>query len=206
MLSQQRLTGILTAVFGYVIKFMAYGFLTPVVLMTFAALLFVYITLVGPELPFLRYVSFLLPIDGRGNATINGNDIMNAFGLITMLFFVLSVIGGWLLRVLKRVARRVVQPGSGVGIEEGSIFSNQNPLTSLKRRLIAGSIVITVIYLVLFAVIPFARMAEGTSSGTMYVVFVIFYIAAMISNAVYVGIDSLSGLVLGWAWARVLSG
>ncbi len=198
MLSKQRLTALIAAAFGYLIKFMAYGFLTPVVLMTFAALVFVYITLVGPELPFLKYVSFLLPVDRRGNASINGDDIMNAFGIITMTLFLLSVIGGWLWRTLKRIVR----PES----EEGNSAVNQNPLSSIKRRLIGTSIVITLIYLILFAVIPLARMAEGESSLGLYPVFIVFYIVIMVSNVIHIGIDTLSDVILGLAWPKVING
>src|SRR5512147_2021326 len=98
MQNQQRLAGLIVAGVGYAVKFIAYSFLTPVVLMTFAALIFIYITLAGPEIPFFRYLAFLLPIDGRGNATINADDIMHAFGLLTMALFLLSVAGGWLIR------------------------------------------------------------------------------------------------------------
>jgi len=63
--------------------------------------------------------------------------------------------------------------------------------------------VITVIYLVLFAVIPFAKMAEGTSFMSMYPVFIVFYIVIMLSNAIFIGIDSLSNLVLAWGWSQV---
>ncbi len=204
MLSQQRLTGLAAVIFGYIVKFMAYSFLTPAVLMTFAALVFVYITLVGPELPFLRYLTFLLPIDGRGNASLDGNDIMNAFGLITMAFFMLSVIGGWLLRFLKRVIKRILQPGSEV--EESNISSNQNIVSVLKRRLIGSSVIITVVFLIAFVVIPLARMAEGSSSLGMYPIFVIFYMVAMIANVIYIAIEAFSDVVLGWAWAKVVSG
>lgn len=205
MPSQQRLVSLVVAALGYVVKYIAYNFLTPVILLTFAALMFVYITLVGPEIPFFQYLSFILPLDRRGNASINEDDIMKAFGLLTMAFFLLSVLGGWLLRVLKRAARRIFQPESEVNADEGSISTNQNPLVSLKWRLIISSIVITAIYLILFVVIPFARMAEGTSFMTLYPIFAVFYVIVMISNAMYIGIDTLSGMVLGWAWSRVLS-
>ncbi len=204
MLSQQRLKALIVVLLGYIVKFLAYGFMTPVVLMTFAALVFVYITVVGPELPFLQYLSFILPIDKRGNASLNADDIMNAFGLLTMAFFVLSVAGGWFLRVLKRTVKRIFEPGSEM--DEGNMSSNQNPLSIIKRRLIVSVIVITVIYLVLFAVIPFARMAEGTSYLAMYPLFVVFYIVIMISNVIHIGIDTLSDLVLGWGWSKVVSG
>jgi hypothetical protein len=204
MFSQQRLTALAAAAFGYLIKFMAYGFLTPVVLMTFAALVFTYITLAGPELPFLRQLAFLPSIDWRGNATITGEDIMNAFGLLTAVLFILSVLGGWAFRLLKRTVRRVLRPEEDVNEVEAP--ANQNPLSSLKRRLIGSSLVITVIYLVLFAVIPFARMAEGSSFLGMYAVFIVFYIVILISNAIYIGIDTLSSVIVGWAWTKVLNG
>jgi hypothetical protein len=206
MLSQQRSVGIVAALVGYGIKFAACGFLTPVVLITFGALMFIYLTLVGPEMPFLKYVAFLLPIDGRGNATLDENDIMNAFGLVTMAFFLVSVAGRWLLRVLRRVAKRILRPENEFEAEEASLLPNQNPLTSLKRRLIVGSIAITVIYLVLFVVIPSARLAEGTSVLLMYAIFALFYAITMVAHAFYTGIDILSDVVLGWGWSRAISG
>lgn len=201
MPNQQRLTALVIAVFGYAIKFVAYNFLTPVVLLSFAALMFTYITFVGPEIPFLQYVSFLLPIDGRGNASIDEDDIMKAFGALTLVFFLLSVIGGWLLRILKRVFRP-----AEAGIDENSASTNQNPISCAKRRLIPGSIGIIIVFLIVFIAIPFARMAEGTSFLAMYPLFAIFGVIAMVSNAIYIGVDILSDIVLGWAWTRVLSG
>jgi hypothetical protein len=206
MVSQQRSAALLVAALGYVIKFIAYNFLTPVVLLSFAALIFTYINLVGPEIPFFRYLSFLLPIDARGNASIDENDIMKAFGIITLVLFVLAVASGWLLRVLKGAFRRILQPDAEVEPPGDHLFSDQNPLSSAKRRLILSSIVITVIYLVVFLAIPSARMAAGTSTAAMYPIFVVFYVIAMISNVIYIVVDILSGMVLGWAWSRVLNG
>ncbi len=203
--NQQRLVPFIVAALGYAVKFTAYGILTAAVLMTFAALMFVYITLVGPEVPFIRYLSFVLPVDARGNASINGDDIMRVYGLFTLVLFGLSVAGGWLVRIIKRTARRIFQPEAEDASEESSVL-NQNPLSSAKRRLLVSSIVITVIYLIVFIAIPSARMAEGTSNWAMYPIFVVFYIIAMISNAIYIGIDSLSDLMLGWGWSKALGG
>jgi hypothetical protein len=200
MSNQQRLVALLVAACGYIIKFIACNFLTPVVLLSFAALMFTYITLVGPEVPFLRYFSSLLPIDGRGNASINEDDIMKAFGLLTMAFFLLSMIGGWLVRVL----RRIFQPAE-TGLDEKNASASQSPVSSIRRRLIPGSIVIVIIFLIVFISIPFARMAEGTSFLAMYPLFAVFGVIALVSNAIYIGVDSLSDVVLGWAWTRVLS-
>jgi len=204
MLNQQRLAALSAAAFGYVVKFMAYSIFTAAVLMTFAALMTAYIILVGPEMPFLQYLSFVLPIDARGNASIDGDDIMRVYGLLAMALFVLSVTGGWLMRVLKRAAKQIFQSEPEVESESGNIPASRNLLSSSKRRLIVSSVVITTIYLVLFLVIPSADMAEGTSFLTMYAVFAVFYVIALATNAIYIGIDGLSDMVLGWAWSRVL--
>lgn len=206
MLSQQRLVGIIAVVFGYILKFVAYSILTATVLMTFAALMSAYIIIAGPEIPFFQHLSFLLPIDARGNATLNEEDIMQAYGLLAMILFVFSVAGRWLLRIFRQTVRRILGAEGEVDADGGNRSASQNPLASLKRRLIVSSIVITVIYLVLFAVIPFARMSEGTSSLTMYLIFAVFYVIAVVSNAFYIGIDGLSDMILGRAWSRVLSG
>jgi hypothetical protein len=201
MQNQQRLTALVIAGVGYAIKFIAYNFLTPAVLLSFAALMFTYITLVGPEVPFLRYVSFLLPIDARGNASIDENDIMKAFGLLTLAFFLLSVIGGWLVRILKRILRP-----DEAGTDESGASANQNPVARAKRRLLVGSLAIVIIFGIVFVAIPFARMAEGSSFMAMYPLFAVFGVIAIVSNAIYIVIDILSDVVLGWAWSRVLSG
>lgn len=205
MLNQQRLVALIIAVLGYVMKFIACSVLTAAVLMTFAALLTTYIITVGPEMPFLQYLSFILPIDPRGNASINEDDIMRVYGVFAMVLFVLSVAGGWLVRVLKQTVERIFRPDIEVEANADNVPSSGNLFSSVKRRLLVSSIVITTIYLVLFSAIPSAHMAEGTSAVTMYTVFIAFYVIAMVSNAIYIGIDSLSALVLGWAWPRVLS-
>ncbi len=108
--NQQRTVSLFVTAFGYVVKFIACGFMTPVVLMTFAALVSSYLIIGGPEIPFLKYLSFLFPIDRRGNASINEDDIMRAYGLLTMALFVVFAAGQWLVRFLKRAAKRVFQP------------------------------------------------------------------------------------------------
>lgn len=205
MSNQQRFAGITAVVFGYIVKFMAYSVLTTAVLMTFAALVAAYIIMLGPEVPFLQYLAFMLPVDARGNATIDEDDIMQVYGMISIVLFVLSIAGGWLMSVLKRIIRQMFQPDEGES-EPESILPNQNLLSSGKRKLIVASILITAIYSVLFIAIPFARMAQGTSHMSMYLVCVFFYIVALISNAIYTVVDSLSELALGWGWAKVLNG
>ncbi|HEX2996919.1 MAG TPA: hypothetical protein VHP14_19005 [Anaerolineales bacterium] len=205
MSSQQRLAGIGAVVLGYIVKFMAYSVLTTAVLVTFSALVAAYIIIMGPEIPFLQYLAFMLPIDARGNATIDEDDIMQIYGMISMILFVLSIAGGWLMSVLKRTLKQMSHLDEGES-EPESILPNQNLISSGKRKLIVASALITAIYLVLFVAIPFARMAQGTSHMGMFLVCVVFYIVALISNAIYTVVDSLSELALGWGWAKVLSG
>lgn len=201
MANQQRLVALIVAALGYVVKYIAYNFLTPVVLMTFAAVMFAYLTYVGSELPFFNYYSFLLPIDETGRAHLDENDIMRFFNILTVLFFLFSIIVGWVWQLLRQAKKRIFASeleADGTASVSPTLFS------SLKRRFIINSIVISAVYLAVFAGIPFAKMENETSPFSGYLVFIVFYIIALVSNAIFVGVDSLSNLMLGWAWPRVL--
>ena len=87
MLNQQRFVTLIAGAIGFVVKYIAYGFLTPVVLITFAALMFAYLNIVGNELPFFQYYSFLLPTRADGTAHLDENDILGFYNALTALFF-----------------------------------------------------------------------------------------------------------------------
>ncbi len=203
MQSNQRvLVNLAVGAVGCLVKYIAYNFFTPVVLLTFAAVATAYIMVAGPQVPFLQYVSFLLPIDRSGNANIDGSDVLRLYNGLTGIFFVLSLIGSGAMWLLRRVRSQMLpgEPGAQP-LPQGS-SPTRYWLSVLKGRLVIGSLVISMIYLVLFLVLPAARLSEGTSLGTMYVICVVFYGIALVSNAIYVGIDTLSNGVLGWALAN----
>ena len=187
----------LKSLVGYLVKFIACGFLTPVVLMTFAAIVFAYITIAGTDMSFLRHLSFLFPIDSKGNADLDGNDIMRAYGLLTMAFFLLGMIVRGLVHFIKSRRKPALQSGINDRSVGGGVVSSWHRISVIKSRLIISSIVITVVWVVVFVSIPSARRGEETSILSLYVVWALFYLAAMMSNAIYIGIDSLANKILG---------
>lgn len=204
MSNQNPLVPFAVGAFGFIMKYMAYGFLTPVVLMTFAALVFAQLVMVGPEIPFYEYFSSLIPA-GRietENIRIDESDIMTGYNLITLVIFLVAIVGKWLLRLLKRSYIRVFRPELEAESGGGNVPTSQTLFSNIKRRLIINGIVITAAYLVVFIAIPSTRMADGASPTSMYLVFGIFYVIAMVANVMYVGIDSLSDSVIGWAMAH----
>ena len=202
MSNQHPLLPFTIGAFGYLVKYFAYNFLTPVVLITFAALMFVYITLVGPEIPFYKYISFLFPNDYRGNATIDEEDIMRAFNLLTFVFFIFSIVGGWLLRLFKRAKEQMLGSEEQIQAAGAAVPASRSWLATIKRRFIINSLAITVVYLVVFIAIPLAGFSEGTSPWQPYLIFIVFYVIAMVSDTIYIGIDSLSNAMLGWAMSN----
>lgn len=188
---------------GFMLKYMAYNFLTPVVLLTFAALVVAQIALVGPEIPFYEYFAALLPDRLEvENVHIDESDIMTFYNLVTLVIFVLSMAGKWLIRLLVRAYKQVFQPD----LEAQSNGDNAPPSPSLvarlARRLLINSLVLTAVYGFAFIAVPVLPMSDGSGPTSTLLVFGIFYLIAMIANAIYVVVDSLSDSVIGWAMAH----
>jgi len=184
---------------GYLVKYISYGFLTPVILLSFSSLVFGYIALFGPELPFLRYFASVLPINSDGTTHLNTDDIMVGYGSITTALFLLSIIGSGLMSILRRFKEQS-SPSDPLDSTDNSEAPSVHSalLKPIKRRLIISSIVIIVIFAISLIAIPFAPLAGGESKVTWYVILIIFCIIALISNAIYTVIDSLSDKMFGW--------
>jgi hypothetical protein len=190
---------------GYVVKYIAYGFLTPVILLTFSALVFDYIAFAGPELPFLQYFSSVLTINSGGTMHLNTDDLMLGYGWLTTALFLLSIAGSGMMSILRRLKKLPSPSDPNKGTDGGEAPSGRTALLKpLKRRLIISSIVITTIFAVSLIAIPFAPLAEGESMTTWYVILIIFYVIAMISNAIYTLIDSLSDKMFGWTTSNIM--
>ena len=196
MLNQRSLIAMAVGGAGYIVKYIAYNFLTPVVLMAFAAIVFVYINVAGPELPYFQYYSFLLPIDAQGNARLDQNDILRLFNILTAIFFLVSLLGGGLIRLLKRILRPEVES------VKPAVPMIQSLLSSLKWRFLINNGVITLIFVAAFLAVPLARLAEGQKPMGMYVIMGVFYGIALVSETIFIGIDSLSNKVIEWALAN----
>jgi hypothetical protein len=181
------------------VKYISYGFLTPVILLSFSSLVFGYIAFFGPELPFLRYFASVLPINSDGTTHLNTDDIMLGYGSLTTALFLLSIIGSGLMSIVRRFKERPSPSDPDEGTDGDEAPSAQAALLKpIKRRLIISSIVIALIFAVSLIAIPFAPLARGESKVTWYVILIIFCIIALISNAIYTVIDSLSDKMFGW--------
>jgi hypothetical protein len=194
----------ITGGLGYLVKYIAYGFLTPVILLTFSAFVFDYIAIQGPELPFLQYFTSILPINSGGTMHLNTDDIMLGYGSLTTALFLLSIIGKGLMRILGYLKERTFPSDAKNDSDGEEVLSGQTLLShTIKRRLIISSIVITAVFAVSIIVIPFAPLAKGESKLTWYVIFIVFYVIALIFNAIYTGIDSLSDKMFRWTTSNI---
>jgi hypothetical protein len=183
----------ITAGVAYVVKYIAYGFLTPAILLTFAAIVFDYIAIAGPELPFLRYFSSLMPATSGEAIHFNTDDLMLGYGSLTTGLFLLSILGNGLLRLIRSLKERTAPQDAKTGTEGDEATPDRTPLLQpVKRRLIISSIVITAIFAVSLISIPFAPLGEGENPLAWYVIFIVIYIIALISYAIYAVIDSVS--------------
>lgn len=195
MFNRSSLAYFIKVALAYLIRWIAYNIFTATILTVFSALVFIYITMIGPEMPFLQYISFLIPNSSRQGITLDERDILRLYGTLATILFVLSIIGRKLREVLKRLLQHSAQPEQEDMVEGEAIHPLRSVLLYSKRRLITSSLVITFVYLVSFIAIPFANMAEGESPFLLYLVFAVFYIIAMVSNTLYIGIDSLANIV-----------
>lgn len=177
---------------GYLMKLFAYYFLSGMVLLTLTAFIAAYIIIIGPEMPFLKYFSFILPTDENGTVSMGTSDFMRLYNFMTLALFLLSTIGR---RVMLSV-KRLLQSNS----DDDRLVEDEPPIRDtfwqIKRRFFVNSLIITGIYMVSFFAFPFANLAEGTSLLLPYVILATFYIFAMMSNVLYVLLDSASNNIL----------
>jgi len=189
----------LAGLFGFLLKYSAYNFLTGVVLLCFTALAFAYITFIGPRVSFLKYLSFLIPVDSQGTATIGASDILRVFSLLSLIFMILAITGKTFMGGL----RKLISPAPRAdGVKNSSPADTQSIRQSIRagtRRFIIGCVAITLFFLAAFIAIPFAKLAEDTSSIAMFALFGFFYLLALVSNGVYILIDVVSDGLLDWA-------
>ena len=176
---------ILCVLFAYMLKYLVYGFLTAAVLLTFSATMIIYTTVWGSNLPFLQYLSFILPIDAEGNAHLDGNDIMRVFSLLTLIIMILSEAARAIMGRL-RPSSNNIKKGSGRRIWNLYV-----------RDMMIGFIVITMIFLITAFVLPFAELTWNTSLIEMYGVVGIFYLIAIISNAIFSVVNNIAEGILG---------
>lgn len=189
----------LAGLFGFLLKYTAYNFLTGVVLLCFTALAFAYITFIGPRVSLLKYLAFLIPVDSQGTATIGASDILRIFSLLSLIFMILAMTGATFVRGLRKVISPAPHAG---GVENSGPVNTPSIRQSIRagtRRFITGCSAITMFFLAAFIAIPSARLAVGTGPLAMFALFGFFYLLALVSNGVYILIDVVSDGFLDWA-------
>lgn len=183
---------ILTFGLGYLIKYFAYYFLTGMVLLTFAILLAGYLNSIGPEMPFLEYFSFILPKNQRDSGSWGERDLMRLYSFISTMFFLLSIIGKWIILLAKRLLR----PNQDEGRLVQNTLAINRTFSQILRRILINGLIITAIHTVSFFVFPFATLPDEPNPEVIYVIFAVFYLFAMMANIVYVLLDTVSQKIL----------
>ena len=183
------ITGIVVA---YGIKYLAGGLLAFTILATFAALILIYLTVVGEEMPWLQYISFLLPLDETGSGTLNEADILRVYAFLATIGFLLSE--GY--RRLKRLVTRKAQGNMQQGISFGRY---------ILRSFMRGLIVISGIFGLAAIVLPFSAIAGESGPLSMYLVLGSFYGTAVFFYVIFSAIDHTANLVISMLKSRLHS-
>jgi len=166
---------------AYTLKYLAAGFLTGAVLPPLGVLMVGYISVWGPEMSFLGVLSPLLPIDAQGNGIIRGDDIMRAFGLLTLIMAALVEVVKAILRMLRLPTAR----------------AHKTPMKSaLLRSLKAPLMLITIVFATSALAFVIGGATQGTSSVAMLGIVAFMYVIAMGSTTAYKVIDMMSEGIL----------
>ena len=186
-------------IFGYVLKYAGYNFLTFVVLVCFGMLVFAYLTLFGPQVPSLKILSPLLPVDANGNTSLSASDILRAYSVLSLVFMFLGIAAKGLLTGLRRLIQRIRGGGSMEAPSGMGARTVRQYLRADLWRVMISCVVITLIFLAACAGVPFAKMAAGASPVALLGVLGVFYGISLVFNLMYVLIDEFSDFILDWA-------
>jgi hypothetical protein len=174
--------------------------LTFVLLLCFAALVFAQIALSGPHVWWLAYLFKLLPqgMATSGTTQLHADDIS---AMLSRVYWTLSLAltafaAVW--RLFKRIrsgaplVRMPVSMAGGLALKPVA----QHIRIHAGRRFLFGLGIVSAIFACAFIAIPHARMAAGSSHADMVLVFIVFYVLALVLTAAYVGIGIAADLIL----------
>lgn len=185
---------------GWGIKYVSCGMLTIVLLLCFAALVFVQVAVWGSDVSWLAPLFRFLPADMQQGGTheLHAGDIsaflMHLWMGLSLVLTALAAV--W--RLTKRVRSGAPLVGAPVSIADGLSLkpATQHVRIHAKRRFLVGLGLVSAIFACAFAAIPHARMAAGSSHADMVGVFVAFYVFALVLTAAYVGIGIVADKIL----------
>lgn len=188
---------------GWGIKYVSCGLLTFVLLMCFAALVFVQIALWGPDVRWLGSLARVLPpgmfaramaAGDRGAPVDLGAVLSRVYWATSLTLTALAAL--W--RLLKRWRSGAPLAHEPVSIADGLSLKPvaQHVRIHAKRRFLPGLAAVSTIFAAAFIAIPHARMATGSSHAGMAFVFIVLYLLALAMTAAYIGIGIAADLVL----------
>jgi len=183
---------------GWGIKYVSCGMLTFVLLLCFAALVFAQIALWGSDVGWLAYLFKFLPPDmlKSGTHELHTDDI-SAF--LVHSWLVLSLVLTALAAVWRWVKR--LRSGAPILSMPVSITGGPKPVAQHVRihagwRFLLGLGLVSAIFACAFVAIPHARMAAGSTHGDMVLVFIVFYVLALVLTTAYVGVGIIADKIL----------
>jgi hypothetical protein len=162
------------------LKYLAYNLLTATVSATFVAMLMIYITIWGPELPFLESLSSLFQTDF---STFSGDqhDLMRIYSAVSLIHLAL------------KESARAIAAKLWPRLRKGS---DQWEMENRARSQKAGFAIITSVFVINALILPYVPVSNDTSSIAMYAVMFVIYLIAIITHAGYTTIDKTADQIL----------
>ncbi|HNT54196.1 MAG TPA: hypothetical protein PKG95_05750 [Anaerolineaceae bacterium] len=177
--------------------------MTPAVLISFSGLAFIYIVVIGNDVAFLKYLGMILPIDSQGTGTITGKDIMRVYSVATTALFGVSVLWQVLAHRLKHGWNHAEPIALNLNLAPEGTPAPRRRLPGTLKRIFNSSLLITAIFAAVFTVLPQAPMAAGSSVGGLVLVMILLFSGAIVSNAIFIGIDVLSNKIIGQGLSKI---
>jgi len=168
---------ILWAIFGYGLRYISYSFLAGAVLPTFTALMIIFLTIIGPELPLPDSFSYTYRSEFSRGIKLDETDIMRIYGILSMVTFVL----------LEGFRAGVGKIRDLMGIDQRERQSH-----SILRPLFITSLIISFFFASAVVALPSADLAEDTSLTSFYWIVAGFYAVAMVSNTIFTTLNWLA--------------
>ena len=168
-------------------KTLTYNILGVTLLASLSGLLFGGINIFGSEAVFQVLESFSA-IFLQGKTEINEDDLISVYPFLLVGIVLLSLVLDLFLWIFKKLIEKIFHLEREETVEK--------MMDIFIRRLKRNSVLIAIIYVIAIATIPFTQYTEGTNAILMALALVGFCIIAMISNTIYVAIDTVSNRIL----------
>ena len=193
---------ILELVLGYT----GYGFLTFPIVLTFAVVIFDYLIVFGSQLPsFLDY----LPLSAGASDTpveLNTDDVTRIYLLLTALFWGLVRVAREVFSLIRRLAGKAPLPEAAppemLPVRQLlADFARRIP-----RRLFWSALPTTAVFFIAFFAMPFSDLVGQDDLLWFYLMFIFFYVIAVVLIVSHIMFDGFEQLILALARRFLVTG